>query len=238
MSYEVKFANFQGPFEKLLGLIEEKKLEINQISLAEVTADFLKYLEKLSAQGGEKVQPELLADFISVASKLILIKSKTLLPALPISEEEDREMRDFELKLRFFQEFKQAREHIKNNWREMPLMANREFMAGSQTFFYPPAGLKTGDLRQALAKLIEGLAVFFKPAVTLKNQIVSLKQKIEEVFGRLTNETMNFKSLHSGQSRSEVVVLFLAILHLIKDQLIRVDQDSHFEEMRIFKNTE
>lgn len=236
MSYELKSEFFTGPFEKLLGLIEEKKLEINQISLAEVTADFLKYLEELSATGGENIHPELLADFVSVASKLVLIKSKTLLPSLPITEEEDWEIRDFELKLKFFQEFKEAREHIKNNWREMPTMATREFLSGSQVFFYPPSELKGGDLQQALAKLVEGLAVFFKPAVTLKNQIVSLKKKIEEVFERLTSEVVNFKSLHSGQSRSEVVVLFLAILHLLKDQLIRVDQDEHFEEMRIVKS--
>lgn len=233
MVYEIKSDYFSGPFEKLLGLIEEKKMEINQISLAEVTADFLKYLEKLEA---EKIQPELLADFISVASKLVLIKSKTLLPTLPTTEEEDQEIKDFERKLRFFQEFKMAREHIKNNWREMPLMASREFLAGSAVVFYPPAGLKAGDLQAALAKLAEGLKVFFKPAVALKNQIISLKKKIEDVFQRLTAEAVNFRSLHSGQSKSEVVVLFLAILHLLKDQLIRVDQDDHFSEMRIAKN--
>ncbi len=233
MDYQIKADYYQGPFEKLLELIEEKKLGIDQVSLAAVTADFLKYLEKLET---ENIRPEFLADFVSIASKLILIKSKTLLPSLAVTEEEEKDLKDFELKLKFFREFKEARENIKNNWREMPASATREFLAGSQTFFYPPSELQKDDLRQALAKLVDGLAVFFKPAVTLKNEIISLKKKIEEVFQRLTSEVVDFKSLHSGHSRSEVVVLFLAILHLLKDQLIRVDQDNHFDEMRIVKN--
>lgn len=231
-AYELNLGYFQGPFEKLLGLIEEKQLEISQVSLAAVTADFLGYLENLEA---EKIRPELLADFVGIASKLILIKSKSLLPALEITEEEDWEMRDLERKLRFFQEFKAAREHIRNNWQEMPVMATREYLSGSVAIFYPPGDLKPAGLQAALTKLVEGLKIFFKPAVALKNEIVSLKKKIEDVFRRLTAEAVNFQSLHSGQSKSEAVVLFLAILHLLKDQLIRVDQDDHFGEMRIAK---
>ena len=96
MNYEFKTEQFSGPIEKLLELIEEKKMEITELNLADVTADFLKYLEKL-----ESVESRLLADFIVVASKLLLIKSKAILPGLPITEEEEKDIKDLGSAVKF-----------------------------------------------------------------------------------------------------------------------------------------
>ena len=108
--YQVKVLDFAGPMEKLLELIEAKKLDITRISLAEVTADFLKYIHSLTktdkTQTGAEdfsvsqrsvgvsprlvgVSPRVLADFLVVASQLILIKSKAILPDVELSEEEE-----------------------------------------------------------------------------------------------------------------------------------------------------
>ena len=85
MNYELKTEQFSGPIEKLWELIEEKKLEITELNLAEVTADFLNYLKTI-----EKVEPKLLADFVVIASRLLLIKSKALLPNLELTVEEEK----------------------------------------------------------------------------------------------------------------------------------------------------
>src|SRR5262245_8487868 len=94
MDYALRLQQYEGPLEKLLELIEERKLDVNEISLAEVTDDFLKYLEQLPA-----VAPALLADFLTIGSRLVLIKSKSLLPELPLSAEEESDIKDLERRL-------------------------------------------------------------------------------------------------------------------------------------------
>ena len=76
MNYQVKLQQFAGPLDKLLQLIEERNLDITQVNLAEVTADFLSYVKNLE----QKTAPGIVADFLVVAAKLVLIKSKILLP--------------------------------------------------------------------------------------------------------------------------------------------------------------
>ena len=98
--YELKLKQFSGPIEKLLELIEEKKLNITELNLAEVTADFLNYLKTV-----EKLDPKALADFLVVAAKLLLIKSKALLPDLKLTQEEETEIKDFTRRLIICKEF-------------------------------------------------------------------------------------------------------------------------------------
>ncbi|MEK7162430.1 MAG: segregation/condensation protein A, partial [Patescibacteria group bacterium] len=97
VTYELKLENYQGPLQKLLELIEEKKMEITIINLAEVTSSFFEYLKKLEALG---MDHSLLADFLVIASKLLLIKSKVLLPSLPLTEEEESDIRGLESQLK------------------------------------------------------------------------------------------------------------------------------------------
>src|SRR3989344_9467667 len=124
MTYELALDAYRGPLDKLLELVEEKKLAITEISLAAVTADFLAYLKKLEA---EKIDQILLADFLAVASKLILIKSKFLLPSL-VTEEDELEIRDLEIRLRLYQEIKQAMILVKRSWQPLPQIFSREYL--------------------------------------------------------------------------------------------------------------
>src|SRR5258706_15754469 len=107
MTYELKIEQYEGPLEKLLQLIEERKLAITEISLAAVTDDFLKYLETML-----EVPPGVLADFIVVASRLVLIKSKSLLPELPLTEEEEEDIKDLEQRLLLYKRLKEAERHV------------------------------------------------------------------------------------------------------------------------------
>src|SRR3989344_4165548 len=79
-----KVHTFEGPLDLLLQLIEEKKLPITKIAITEVTEQFLQHLKTL-----EKIRPEILADFLVVAAKLLVIKSRSLLPSLEVGEEEN-----------------------------------------------------------------------------------------------------------------------------------------------------
>lgn len=230
MVYELKTEKFSGPIEKLLELIEAKHLDITELSMAEVTADFLNYLKTL-----EKTEPRLLADFVVVASRLLLIKSKALLPVLEISEEEEKEIRDLEQRLKLYKEFKAARENIKQFWSEKPLVFSREFLAFQQAFFYPPKDLDANQLHFAISGLLADLNRFILETKNIKISIISLEEKMNEMMERVQSSVLKFKDLVRDKSRSEIVALFLAVLHLLKNELVKVEQEEHFAEISISK---
>ena len=232
MSYELSLEQYKGPLDKLLELVEEKKLEITEISLAEVTTDFLSYLKEL-----EENQPNrsLISDFLVVASRLVLIKSKILLPSLPLDEEEESDIRNLEERLKLYAELKRAQELLKKEWSDLPQMATREFLMGVGPSFYPPSNVTKKKLAQALSRVVGELEKVFKPVEIIKTEVISLKTKIEEILKKLTEKPTGFSELHGRRSRRELVVLFLAILYLIKDQLVSVEQSGHFDEITITK---
>jgi len=120
--YEIKTEQFSGPLEKLLELIESQQMNITSVSLASVTADFLHYLNHL--QTAETANPNLdkdslhrlISDFIVVASRLLLIKSKHLLPQIELTPEEGTEIFDLEERLKIYKEIKLASIHVKSLW--------------------------------------------------------------------------------------------------------------------------
>src|SRR3989344_1835350 len=105
--YHVKLQSFEGPMDVLLGLIEEKKLEITKISLAEVTNQFIQYVESAA------IPPGMIADFLAVAARLLIIKTKALLPFLTLTEEEEEEIVDLELRLKLLQQFREAGKNLR-----------------------------------------------------------------------------------------------------------------------------
>ncbi|MDO8557283.1 MAG: segregation/condensation protein A [Candidatus Jorgensenbacteria bacterium] len=235
MPFELKLENYQGPMDVLLGLIEEKKMEVTQVSLAGVTADFLAYLEKFKANSDTSNYPQLLADFLVVASKLLLIKSKALLPTLELTPDEEVEIRDFEARVKLYQELKKSQQYIKQGWSAMPQMFMREFLASSEVAFYPPKSITPETLHEALRGIVEQFQKIARPTATIRRDIINLKEKIEEIISRLTEKPIMFSKLHSGKAKGELVALFLAILHLVRQQIIDVSQNEHFGEITVAK---
>lgn len=229
--YELTFDYYQGPLEKLLELIEERRLEITLVNLAQVTEGFFDYLEKLEK---EKVSNDVIADFLTVASKLLLIKSKVVLPSIVLSKEEEEEIENLEERLKIYQEFKTAKIYLKKLWQNEPLMFSREFLSGERSFFYPPQNLTPNDLLNGVKLMINELEKIFRPVLQIKGEIINLKKKIEEIFAKLTKEPKNFNDLHQGEKK-EIIILFLAILHLIKQELVEAHQEKNFAEMIIKK---
>lgn len=229
--YELTFDYYQGPIEKLLDLINEKKLEITIVSLSEVTGGFLEYLDKLDK---ENVKSEVIVGFLSVASQLLLIKSKFVSPSIVLSEEEEEEIKNLEERLKIYNEFINAKKNIKSMWSDNKLLFSREFLKGTDAFFYPHKNLSILSILEAIKKINSEMEKAFKPLVKIKKEMISLKNKIEEIFQRIKDQPKKFNDLHSGEKR-EVIVLFLAILHLIKKQLIYVKQENSFAEIFIQK---
>ena len=110
-TYKLKTASFEGPFGLLLELVEKRKLFINDLSLSEVTEDYLNYMNKLG-----NISHVDITSFVLVASTLILIKSKSLLPNLNLTDEEQGDIKNLEERLRWYELFTKLGGNIKSNF--------------------------------------------------------------------------------------------------------------------------
>ena len=98
---QTKVKQFEGPLDLLLSLIEQRQLDITTIALAEVTEQFIQYIKQL-----EHIDPTSLADYLSIAAKLLVIKSKAILPTLELEPEEEDAGFDLEARLILYKQFK------------------------------------------------------------------------------------------------------------------------------------
>jgi len=238
MTYELKTEQFTGPIEKLLELIESKKMEVTELSLAEVTDDFLKYLEGLKTEGGARTDEgvRILSDFIVVAARLLLIKSKALLPSLELTEEEKGDIRDLEERVRRYQALKPLIKLFKVAYEKKNISVSRPLFFGRPPVFNPPKEIGGNDLNLAMQLIFDALNQFKIEVQKMEISLVKLEDKIEEIIKKIEAGIGDFSNMANGKPRSEVIVLFLALLHLLKDQIIRVDQKEKFSEMKITKS--
>jgi len=227
--YRLQLDTFHGPLEKLLQLIEEKELEITQLNLAEVTDDFIKYLNSL-----ESVSPKVLSDFVAVAARLILIKSRAILPQLELSEDEEEEIEDLERRLKLYKEFRVAEKHIKDLWQKN-VSFSREYLVSFPEGFYLSQPVKPGELEKIMKSIHDALISLMPETESAEIKLITLEEKIEELIQRVDKALRtSFNDIADGRNQSEIIVLFLALLHLLKDRAVEVHQEGIFSEIQIF----
>jgi len=260
MPYEMKTETFSGPLEKLLELIEAQKMDVSEVSMAQVTDDFLAYLRSLAGRDGAKtpggiapsdldlvkVDLRILADFIAVASKLIFLKSKYLLPGLALTDEEEADIKDLEGRLRMYQELKPALRHIGKLWRESHKSYSRPYFVGAAlmarrksgtAFFYPGTNMDAPALAESLGRIFDKVKTYELETETIKEKIVTLEEKVSEVMERIRREgDMHFHRLSRDKSRSELIIVFLAVLHLAREQIVLLEQMENFSDIMVRKN--
>ncbi len=228
MLYEINLTDFSGPLHKLLELIEDKKYEITEVSLGDVTGDFLSHIESLKENGYE---PRLLADFIAVAARLLLIKSKVLLPDLELSTEEQADIRDLESRLKLYKEFHEAGENIKSLWDKRLVSYVREKVPASSPVFYPPSWLDIESIRKAISSLQISMDAYQNEEEEYK--VVNFEECVVDLFERVKGRISSFKALSADKDKREVIMLFLAILHLLKESDIEIEQEEQFSDILI-----
>ena len=229
MSNEFSIATeaYEGPLETLLNLIEERKLSISDISLAEVTDAYLSYVEKL---------PELplgeTSQFILVASTLLLIKSRTLLPTLDLSEDERESVEELERRLARYAKIRQCAKMLRHEWGRAPLFFAKRPPARSPVF--SPAESSLATLLSAAERLLNVLP---KPGSLIKASvapILALEDVIIDLKRRLTSALRTrFSEFVKTREKHEVIVYFLAMLELVRAGSASVTQDKLFEEITI-----
>ncbi len=238
MAFEIRHEYYSGPMEKLLQLVEERHLEISRVNLATVTGDFITHIEQM----GETVDSATLSDFIVIAARLLVIKSKELVPNLELTAEEESQIFDLEHRLQLYREFKKAGETLKKMWDAKAPLYGRAFLSGSKgvSVFYPSKQVTATALRESLEQLLKIMADLAPESRTVAAAtMVSLQEKMAELTQRLTTQSsLTFKGRATKEQRQEVIVLFLAVLHLLANRLAVVDQDDQFGDITVSKYAE
>jgi segregation and condensation protein A len=228
-SFKIKTEVFEGPLDLLLNLIEKRKLFINDISLSKVADDYIAYLQSL-----EKFPIADSADFLVVASTLLLIKSRSLLPNLSLTEDEKQDIGDLERRLKIYQRIKELSIHIKTQF-------GKEIIFGAEPrkaipVFSPDQTMTKENLLTAIISVIKAL-----PKVeNIPKAVVKKVMSLEEMIGNLTTRIQSSIKLSfrefakvGKEERVKVIISFLAMLELVKQGIVNVKQDNQFADIEI-----
>jgi len=238
MSYKIKLDIFQGPLDLLLFLIRREKLDIYDIPIARITQQYLEYMELMKL-----LNLDIAGEFLVMASTLMYIKSKMLLPQDEIEEEtEDDPRATLVEKLLEYKKFKNAAEHLQMFHEEHKGVYPRKGMGDSGVIFTEDGSeyFETSlfDLISAFKKVLNSVPkdVFHE---VIKDKF-TVSDKIHDICHMLTEKPkLLFSSLFRlARSKDEIIAIFLALLELIKGRNILVVQKDFFEEIFIIRNIE
>ncbi|EKE11906.1 MAG: hypothetical protein ACD_15C00002G0001 [uncultured bacterium] len=230
MVYNVKTDKFEGPMDLLLELIEKEKLDVTELSLAHVADQYLEYI-----RNEEDIKLENLAEFLSVASKLILIKSRALLPLLEFSEEEEEEIKDLAKQLEEYKKFKEASLVLGKMSEAGRVSYERPSYAGVQDIFYPPENVNIYDFRKYFQSVLQEIPIVEKLDEEIVREVITLEEKINDLQNTLRQRVeMSFGELtHNATDKIDVILSFLAMLEMVKQRIIDVEQNELFQEIKM-----
>lgn len=227
-AYPVRLPLFEGPLDLLLHLIEREELDISEVSLVAVTDPYLRAIEAM-----EEIEAGALADFLVVAARLLYLKSRALLPKPRTADDDEEESGDALIQqLLEYRRYKSVAEGL-----------HQRQEAGLRAFVRlapAPKGERTLDMTGvSLEKLTLALQRALRripsdpPKPRVHTYPITVAEQIEHVRQRLheskPQQALPFEELLSTQrSRMEIVVTFLAVLELIKQREISVEQDGIF----------
>lgn len=220
---------FSGPLDLLLQMIEGDRVKITEISLLNVTDEYIKHIQTRGT-----VDESEMADFLIVAAKLLYLKSKELLPQLVIDEETGV---DLERQLKMYEQFARMAEEVKQMLLRRRFMYAREPITIKATGFQPPKTLSAHKMNV----LMNDVITRFKPTKLDEVQVqkvMSIKEKIDAVQDMLhTFKKAAFKDLIADTgSRADVIVTFLALLELVKMRTVTLDQREQFDHIYVEVN--
>jgi segregation and condensation protein A len=232
VTYTFRLEGFEGPLDLLLHLIQKNELDIFNIPIALITEQYLEYLQLMKV-----LNLDIAGEYLLMASTLLHIKSRMLLPKSSEEEEEEGEDPRTELVRRLleYQKYKQAAEELEKR----PMLDRDVFIRLIPTELEEePEGEKIEvnlfELLEAFQKVLERVKKETVHEVILEP--ISVEDKIEEILTLLEreNRSLAFHRLFPEQaSRRVVVITLLAILELVKMKRIRIFQLAPFETIRL-----
>ena len=226
--FTVRAGEYEGPLEVLLDLIERRKLLVNELSLSQVTDDFIAFI-----RSSEDFPMEDAANFVAVAATLLLIKSRSLLPELELSSEEEEDIDDLKRRLETY-------ERARNAARELGRMFGRKVMvpAGErkpEPMFAPSKDLDLERLARALEEALAAREAEVKLPEARIRPMVSIEEMMDDLRTRVERAlTISFSEFAGDRKeRIEVIVSFLALLELVKQGAVEAEQQGDFKDIQI-----
>ncbi len=231
--YLVRLQVFEGPLDLLLHLIEKQELDITAVSLAAVTDQYLEYMRHL-----ERISAENLAEFLVVAAKLLLIKSRALLPAPPAAEggEEEEDLgEELAQQLREYKRFKELAQQLGQREAEGLRAYLRVAAMPRSDRELDLTGISLDDLLAAVQEALSLQPESGPLAERVAPLAISISDKIQSIETMLARRgSFSFHHfLRQATSRAEIIVTFLALLELIKAGRARVQQKQLFGEILV-----
>ena len=219
---------YQGPFELVLDLVEARKLLVNDLSLAAITEDFVAHVH------AQEVFPLAeTAAFIQIAAMLLLIKSKSLIPDLALSEEEQQDVDDLKRRLEAYARVREAARELNRIFGKTPL-----FGAGMripEPRFAPSRDLTPEALATALANLLAAREAVAALPETRVRPLISIEEVMDDLGKRVQQAIhLSFREFTGGKKEKvDVIVSFLALLELVKQGAVAAEQYERHGDIRI-----
>lgn len=232
LDFEIKTEAYEGPLEVVLDLIEARKLLVNDLALADITDAFV---EHVRAQEVFPVGET--AEFIQIAATLILVKSKSLLPELTLTEEEEADVEDLKRRLEAYARVREAAAELGKIFGKTYLHPAGE--RAPEVVFAPSRDMTKESLAEALARLlaareaVEALPEHkVKPMITIEEMMDKLAERVQSAMNLSFKEFARLsaadRAAQGSQQKIEVIVSFLALLELVKEGAVAAEQlDQH-----------
>jgi segregation and condensation protein A len=239
MEFTVKLDRYEGPYTKLLELIEERKLSITEISLVDVADDYIAYIKTLDQKNLVDI-----SQFIVVASTLMLMKAKSLLPGVSYTEEEEKQVHDLEQKLELYAILVRASVCIRDRYMRHPLYM-RERAPLTRGSVFVPGNKVNVDVLLSVAQLT--LATYLTPkalvkvaveqALRLENVIESLLERVRTMQGRVTLQSLANGAKTIEERKKLLIVNFIALLELVRSGGVQASQNADGGDIEIHQNS-
>ena len=233
MSYVIRTAEFEGPLDVLASLIHKRKLLINDISLAEVAEGYISYINSFESKSIDNI-----SDFISIATTLLLIKSKSLLPEIDLSYEEEHSIDELKERLKHYDTFIRLSDEISSLYGKTPIYLPIRKMGKEHVSLNIPGNLNLEEIKKHTKNILNSIPHFYKKTEIRIKQIISLKDVIDNLEKRLESGfSSTFKNFVGNDTeKSSIVVNFLALLELVKKGTLEVTQKEHFHDILLESN--
>lgn len=226
--YKVKQTSFEGPLDLLLNLIEKRKLFINDISLSQIADEYIEYIR--NAQDFSLRES---TDFVLIASALMLIKSKSLLPTLDLTSEEDQSIEDLERRLKILQRMRELSKNVETNFGKNIIFA-KSLVKSRDIIFSPDEKITKTNIITLMGGLINNLPKKEIIPKKVVKKIVSIEEMIDNLTERIKSSikmSFNDFSKKGKTEKINIVVSFLAMLELVKQGALAVQQRRAFEDI-------
>ena len=237
--FTIKTEVFEGPLDLLLTLIEKRKLFINDISLAQVTDEYIQYVNRLGDYSlGDRTQ------FIYIASTLLLVKAKSLLPTMSLTEEEKSDVKDLERRLKELEMIRRAGETVQKLFGKKIIYPrggfDGNFKSEMPDIFAPSSDVTLTQITEAIGRVLTSLPkkapigpkVLVKKTISLEDMITRLTDRIKSAV-KMSFREFSGKGQVDNAEKVHVIVSFLAMLELVKQGVLDAHQEGLFDEIQM-----